>query len=377
MQRAPSCSSARPEPNSSPISLSLSARSFPCHAPQPSATEDAEAAVHLPRVGTPVAGMQQYVCGRHMSAYARPRQARAACAGPGNTGGQAWPHEDNLENKRVNRRTEERREQTITQSLRSPERPPTRTTSPSRPRRQRRVAHRSDRPVTVPSLLQIPSLLQYTADSAGARSFAVDSESPRLPPRVLTRRTRLHTLSRGPPPACDLTTARPFKARGGANVQVLSLWRRQMCAPPPRSPTTPGSSVHAHAEGRHVLPLASTHACTMGAEGMLGPRGCWRSSCVSKRCLAPSRLGDAHVTVTSPRPVESQPENMRGWLMPSPHHTLVLRRIRAHTYACARGVLSSVASILVLFSKPALTRAAAQLPIPTPTDAQARHPTHR
>ena len=52
---------------------------------------------------------------------------------------------------------------------------------------------------------------------------------------MLTRRTRPHTLSRGPPPACDLTTARPFKARGGANVQVLSLWRRQMCAPPPRS----------------------------------------------------------------------------------------------------------------------------------------------
>ena len=83
MQRAPSCSSARPEPNSSPISLSLSARSLPCRARQPSATEDAKAAVRLPRVGTSVAGMQQYLCRRHIWAYARPREARAACAGPG------------------------------------------------------------------------------------------------------------------------------------------------------------------------------------------------------------------------------------------------------------------------------------------------------
>ena len=98
-----------------------------------------------------------------------------------------------------------------------------------------------------------------------------------------------------------------------------------MAAPDVRSsaqiPTTPGSLVHANAEGRHVLPLASTHACTVGAEGMPGPRGCWRSSCVSKRSLAPSRLGVAHVTVTPPRPVESQPADMRGWLMPSPDHT--------------------------------------------------------
>ena len=91
MQRAPSCSSARPEPNSSPISLSLSARSLPCRARQPSATEDAKAAVRLPRVGTSVAGMQQYLCRRHIWAYARPREARAACAGPGGLVDQARP----------------------------------------------------------------------------------------------------------------------------------------------------------------------------------------------------------------------------------------------------------------------------------------------
>ena len=165
MQRAPSCSSARPEPNSSPISLSLSARSLPCRTPQPSATEDAKAAVRLPRVGTSVAGMQQYLCRRHIWAYARPREARAACAGPGSTGAPGQTKKTIWKTKVKPRRPEGRREQTVTQSLRSPERPPTRTTSPSRPRR-RRVAHCSHRPVTVQSLL--PSQVYYNHEEASS-----------------------------------------------------------------------------------------------------------------------------------------------------------------------------------------------------------------